>query len=48
MVDGYNWPHDAIQRELDNIVAEKHDNSYDMTRIGDTPLYRYVGIYTDT
>ena len=35
MVDGYNWPHDAIQRELDNIVAGKHDNSYDMTRIGD-------------
>ena len=35
MKDDYVWPHDAIQRELDHIIAEEHDAHYDMTRIGD-------------
>ena len=35
MKEDYNWPHDAIQRELDNILSEKHDSLYNMDRIGD-------------
>ena len=35
MRDDYIWPHDAIQRELDDILANKHDDMYDLTRIGD-------------
>ena len=35
MADDYVWPHDAIQRELDNILAKQHDDLYDLTRIGD-------------
>ena len=31
----YTWPHDAIQRELDHILAKAHDDFYDLTRIGD-------------
>jgi hypothetical protein len=35
MKDNYIWPHDAIQRELDSILAKQHDDMYDLTRIGD-------------
>ncbi len=35
MRDDYIWPHDAIQRELDDILANNHDDMYDLTRIGD-------------
>ena len=35
MKEDYTWPHDAIQRELDIIVSEKHDSLYNMDRIGD-------------
>ena len=35
MKDDYIWPHDAIQRELDSILAKRHDDMYDLTRIGD-------------
>jgi hypothetical protein len=31
----YIWPHDAIQRELDYILAKAHDDLYDLTRIED-------------
>ena len=30
MKEDYNWPHDEIQRELDNILSEKHDSRYNM------------------
>ena len=33
--ENYVWPHDAIQRELDDILAKAHDDLYDLTRIGD-------------
>ena len=35
MKEDYIWPHDAIQRELDAILAKEHEDSYDLTRIGD-------------
>jgi len=35
MGEDYIWPHDAIQRELDDILAKKHADPYDLTRIGD-------------
>ena len=35
MRDDYIWPHDAIQRELDSILAKQHDDMYDLDRIGD-------------
>ena len=35
MKEDYTWPHDAIQRELDNILSEKHDSLYNMDRIAD-------------
>ena len=35
MGEDYIWPHDAIQRELDDILAKKHADLYDLTRIGD-------------
>ena len=35
MKEDYSWPHDAIQREQDNIVSEKHDSLYNMDRTGD-------------
>ena len=31
--DNYVWPHDGIQRSLDHIVARKHDELNDLTRI---------------
>ncbi len=31
----YTWPHDAIQRELNHILAKAHDDLYDLTRTGD-------------
>ena len=33
--DNYVWPHDGIQRALDHIVARKHDELYDLTKIPD-------------
>ena len=33
--DNYVWPHDCIQRALDHIVARKHDELYDLTKIPD-------------
>ena len=35
MTEDYIWPHDAIQRELDSVLAKEHDELYDLTRIGD-------------
>jgi hypothetical protein len=35
MNEDYIWPHDSIQRELDNILAKEHDDLYDLTRVGD-------------
>ena len=35
MNEDYTWPHDAIQRELDHILAKAHDDLYDLTKIGD-------------
>ena len=34
MRDDYIWPHDAIQRELDDILANKHDDMYDLIDFG--------------
>ncbi len=33
--EDFIWPHDAIQREVDHILAKAHDNLYDLNRIGD-------------
>ena len=33
--ENYQWPHDAIQRELDQLLSERHDESFDLTRIPD-------------
>jgi len=35
MNEDYSWPHDSIQRELDDILAKEHDDLYDLSRIGD-------------
>ena len=35
MNEDYIWPHDSIQRELDDILAKEHDDLYDLTRVGD-------------
>ena len=33
--DSFEWHHDEIQRELDNLVVEAHDALYDLSRIPD-------------
>ncbi len=35
MTEDYIWPHDAIQREIDSVLAKEHDELYNITRIGD-------------
>ena len=30
--DNYKLPHDAIQRKLDQLLSERHDESFDLTR----------------
>ena len=33
--DNFEWNHDDIQRELDNLVVQEHDALYDLSRISD-------------
>ena len=33
--DDFEWHHDEIQRELDNLVIQAHDQLYDLSRIPD-------------
>ena len=33
--DSFEWHHDEVQRELDNLVVEAHDALYDLSRIPD-------------
>jgi hypothetical protein len=33
--DNFEWNHDDIQRELDNLVDQEHDALYDLSRISD-------------
>jgi len=35
LVENYIWPHDAIQRELDHLLTERHNALFDLTRIPD-------------
>ena len=35
ILESYEWPHDAIQRELDHMLSVDHDALYDMTKIPD-------------
>jgi len=54
MKEDYVWPHDAIQRELDYLIAGEHDAYYDMTRIGDqqdkatNALHRHIDLPVDS
>ena len=51
--DSFEWHHDEVQRELDNLVVEAHDALYDLSRILDqqdkaTVLSTYVNFPADT
>ena len=39
--DNYVWPNDGIQGSLDYIVARKHDELYDLTRIPDQQVKQH-------
>jgi hypothetical protein len=33
--ESFEWHHDEIQRELDNLVVQEHDELYDLSRVSD-------------
>ena len=35
LLENFEWKHEKIQRELDNLVVETHDALYDIKRIPD-------------
>ena len=35
LLENFEWKHEEIQRELDNLVVEAHDALYDLNRIPD-------------
>ena len=45
MKEDYTWPHDAIQRELDNIVSEKIEDQPKKSKIDNFTTNKYGTMY---
>ena len=43
--DDFEWHHDEIQRELDNLVVQAHDALYDLSRIPDQHDKKMIILY---